>query len=221
MVSNKLEKESLFAGTKDGRPWSSFMFPNDHNIKWTQIQSKHGICPKLGALGKYSQFISMNKSIANWNYLFVGIEQGLIQQSASTSSQSYSHSKDRFFQKKRERRIFSIKGLGTRGIGLVLLRLLKKKNINQNFQFLEKIQDFQIFQKKKKSSIKNFYSFKKFRISKNFQKNKKIQKSKKKIFIKFFFGNRKLWFFSTFSSDATSSQLSTLSIHRSMEYVPN
>ena len=101
LVSNKLEKESVFAGTKDGRPWSSFMFPNGHNIRWIQLQFKHGICLKLGALGKYFQFISMNKSIANWNYLFVGIKQGLIQQSASTSSQSYSHSKDRFFKKKK------------------------------------------------------------------------------------------------------------------------
>ena len=156
----------------------------------------------------------------NWNYLFVGIEQGLIQQSASTSSQSYSHSKDRFFQKKRERRIFSIKGLGTRGIGLVLLRLLKKKNINQNFQFLEKIQDFQIFQKKKNHQSKISIPSKNLGFPKIFKKTKKF-KSPKKIFIKFFFRNRKLWSFSTFSSDATSSQLSTLSIHRSMEYVPN
>ena len=98
MVSNKLEKESLFAGTKDGRPWSSFMFPNSHNIKWIQLQFKHEICPKLGKLGKYFQFISMNKSITNWNYLFVGIKQGPIQQFASTSSQNYSQ--DRFFKKK-------------------------------------------------------------------------------------------------------------------------
>ena len=180
MVSNKLEKESYFAGTNNCGPWSSFMFPNGRNIKWTQVQSKHGICPKLRALGKYFQFISMNKSIANWNYLFAGIEQGLIQQSASTFSQSYSHSKDRFFnpkkkkkiiknksssfllylhlhllhflkmnkssyfqkeKKKKKKEIFK-KGLGTRGIRLVLLRFLSKKKKNQNFQFLEKIQDF-------------------------------------------------------------------------------
>ena len=61
--------------------------------------------PKLGAVGKYFQFISMNKSIANWNYLFAGIEQGLIQQSTSTSSQSYSHSRDRFFKKKKKKKI--------------------------------------------------------------------------------------------------------------------
>ena len=68
----------------------------------------------------------------------------------------------------------------------------KKKIINQNYQFHEKIQDVQIFQKKKK-----------------------------KIFIKFFFMNRKLWSPSIFYSGATSSQLSTLSILWSMKYVPN
>ena len=97
MVSNKLEKESYFAWTNDHKPWSSFMFPNGHNIKWTLVQSKHGICPKLRALGKYFQFISMKKFIANWNDLFTGTKQGLIQKSASTSGQSYSHSMSRFF----------------------------------------------------------------------------------------------------------------------------
>ena len=53
------------------------------------------------------------------------------------------------------------------------------------------------------------------------KKKKKKIKNKKKVFIRFFFRNRKLWSSSTFSSDATSSQLSTLSIHQSMEYVPN
>ena len=77
MVSNKLEKESHFAETKNGRPWSSFMFPNGRNIKWTQLQSKHGICLKLGAMGKYFQFISMNKSIANWNYLLQELSKDL------------------------------------------------------------------------------------------------------------------------------------------------
>ena len=69
-----LERESYFAGTNDRGPWSSFMFPNGRNIKWTQVQSKHGICPKLGSLGKYFQFILMNKSITNWNYIFLGIK---------------------------------------------------------------------------------------------------------------------------------------------------
>ena len=49
--------------------------------------------------------------------------------------------------------------------------LKKKKTINQNFQFLEKIQDFQIFQTKKKLSIKIFNSLKKCKISK-FEKRK-------------------------------------------------
>ena len=48
----------------------------------------------------------------------------------------------------------------------------KKKIINQNFQFHEKIQDFQIFQKKKFFKIFNF--FKKIQV---FQ----IQKKKKNL----------------------------------------
>ena len=50
------------------------MFPNDYSIKLTQLPSKHGICPKLGALAKYFQFISINNSIANWNCLYEGIK---------------------------------------------------------------------------------------------------------------------------------------------------
>ena len=44
-----------------------------------------------------------------------------------------------FKKEKKKEEIFK-KGLRTRGIGLVLLRLLlkKKKIINQNFQFLQK-----------------------------------------------------------------------------------
>ena len=59
-------------------------------------------------------------------------------------------------KKKKKKELFK-KGLGTRGIRLVLPRLLskKKKIVNQNFQFHEKIQDFQIFQKKKKNSSLN------------------------------------------------------------------
>ena len=64
------------------------------------------------------------------------------------------------------------KGLGTKGVGLVLLRPLskKKKKIHQSifFQIPSKIQDFQFLRK-----IQVF----------------EIQK---KIFIKFFFRNRKL-----------------------------
>ena len=50
------------------------------------------------------------------------------------------HNKLKKKKKKKKEKEFFKKGLGTRGIGLVLLRFLsKKKNINQNFQFLEKI----------------------------------------------------------------------------------
>ena len=45
-------------------------------------------------------------------------------------------------------------------LGSYFLGCFQKKIINQNFQFLEKIQDFQIFQKKKKekkeSSLNSF-----------------------------------------------------------------
>ena len=78
----------------------------------------------------------------------------------------------KIFKKKKKEEIFK-KGLRTRGIGLVLLRFLskeirnfqflekiqffkKKKIINQKFQFHEKIQDFQNFQKKKKKEEGNF-----------------------------------------------------------------
>ena len=102
--------------------------------------------------------------------------------------------KSSYFKKKKRDKI-SKKGLGTRGIGLVLLGLLSKKkislikifnsfkkfkiskffkkkksSINFFFQFLERIQDFQIFQKKKKKKFKIFNSLKKFKISKFFKK---------------------------------------------------
>ena len=41
------------------------------------------------------------------------------------------------------------KALGLGALGSYFLGYLKKKKKNPNFQFLEKIQDFQIFQKKK------------------------------------------------------------------------
>ena len=70
-----------------------------------------------------------------------------------------------------------------------------------------------IFNSFKHSRFPNFSTKKK--------KKKKFKGPKNKILIKFFFRNRKLSSSSIFSSGATSSQLSTLSIHRSMEYVPN
>ena len=193
------------------------MFLNGRNIKWTQLQSKHGICHKLGALGKYFQFISMNKSIANWNYLLAGIEQGLIQQSASTLSQSYSHSKDRFFKKK--------KIITNKSSSLLLhlhLHLLHFLIMNKSSYFNKKF-------KKKSILCKSFKKKKKRKFSKNALGLGALdlyflgclKKKKKKKFIKFFFRNRKLWSSSIFFSGATSSQLSTLNILRSMEYVLN
>ena len=103
-------------------------------------------------------------------------------------------------------------GLGALGSYFLGHFQKKKKIINQIFSNSFKNSRFPNFSKKKKFKI--FNSFEKFKFS-------KFKIKKKKIFIKFFFRNRKLWSSSTFSSDATSSQLSTLSIHRSMEYVPN
>ena len=136
------------------------MFPNGHNIKWIQLQSKHGICPKLGALGKYFKFISMNKSIANWNYLFAGIKQGLIQQSASTSNQSYSHSKDKFF--------FFLKKPMNKSSSLLLhlyLHLLHFLIMNKSSNLKKNKKKFQIFQKKKIIN-QNFQFLQTFKISK-------------------------------------------------------
>ena len=62
-----------------------------------------------------------------------------------------------FKKEKKKEEIFK-KGLRTRGIGLVLLRLLlkkKKKSSIKIFNSFKKIQDFQIFSKKKKK-IQNF-----------------------------------------------------------------
>ena len=72
------------------------------------------------------------------------------------------------FQKKNKKKNFK-KGLGTRGIRLVLPRFLSK-NI-QNFQFLEKIQD----SSKKKKKIQIFNSLKKIQDFQIFQKKKKNQ----------------------------------------------
>ena len=62
----------------------------------------------------------------------------------------------KIFKKKKKEGNFSKKALGLRALGSYFLGCFKKKKkiTNQNFQFHEKIQDFQIFQKKKK--IQNF-----------------------------------------------------------------
>ena len=59
-------------------------------------------------------------------------------------------------------------GLGALGLYFLgcLQKKKKKKIINQNFKFLEKIQDFQIFQKKKKKLSNSFKVKKRRKFSK-------------------------------------------------------
>ena len=122
---------------------------------------------------------------------------------------------------KKKKKIFK-KGLGTRGIGLVLLRLpskKKKKNHQSKFSIPWKNSRFPNFSKRKKKRERK--KKKKKKISKLSIPLKNSSFPKKKIFIKFLFRNRKLWSSSIIFSGATSSQLSTPSILWSMEYVPN
>ena len=147
MVSNKLEKESLFVGTKDGRPWSSFMFPNGHNIKWIQLQSKHGLCPKLGALGKYFQFISMNKSIANWNYLFVEIEKDLSSNPHQLPAKVILIQRIGFSKKTKKKGNFQKKSLGQGALGLYFLGCFQKKKNQSKFSIPRKNSRFPKFPK--------------------------------------------------------------------------
>ena len=141
----------------------------------------------------------MNKSSSLLLHLYLHLHllHFLIMNKSSYLKKKKKNDKRKNFQKKKKN--------WTMGIGLVLLRPLSKK-------------------KKKNSSIKIFNSFKHSRFP-NFstkkKKKKKFKGPKNKILIKFFFRNRKLSSSSIFSNGATSSQLSTLSIHRSMEYVPN
>ena len=82
--------------------------------------------------------------------------------------------KSSYFKKKKKKEIFK-KGLGTRGIGLVLLRPLskKKKFINQIFSNSFKNSRFPNFSKKK---FKIFNSFEKFTFSK-FKKKSSLNSS--------------------------------------------
>ena len=126
----------------------------------------------------------MNKFSSLLLHLYLHLLHFLIMNKSSY----FKKKKNQFFlnlSKKKKKGNFQ-KGPGTRGIGLILLRPLSKinKKIHQSnfFQIPSKIQDFQIFQKKKnlKFSIPSKNS--------SFPNSKK----KKKIFIKFFFRNRKL-----------------------------
>ena len=122
-----------------------------------------------------------------------------------------------------------------------ILKKTKNKKTKQNKKIQKKIiQDFQIFPKKrekfsKKKSLwtrgieplshflkeKKFFELGALDFLVTFSKKTHFFLSKISRFFKFFFRNRKLWFSSIFSSGARSSQFSTLSIYRSMEYVPN
>ena len=83
----------------------------------------------------------------------------------------------KFSKKKKRKKKFFKKGLGTRGIGLVLLRPLSKKKQKISpikfFQIPSKIQDFQIFQKQK---IQNFQFLQKIQVF-EIQKKKKFKSS--------------------------------------------
>ena len=104
----------------------------------------------------------MNKSSSPLLYLYLHLLHFLLMNKSS------------YFQKKKRRK-FSKRAFGLGALGSYFLGCFKKKKIiNQNFQFHEKIQDFQIFQKKKKE--KNFQNFQFIRKIQVFQ----IQKKKKK-----------------------------------------
>ena len=98
------------------------------------------------------------------------LSQGLIQQSTLTSSQSCSHSKYRFFKKKKKTSIFKRK----------ILHFSKEKSpkpyskgkisnepiFNKNFQIPSKDQDFLIFQKKKNQNFQFLRNIQVFQIQK-------------------------------------------------------
>ena len=62
--------------------------------------------------------------------------------SPSSSFSPFDNKQIFIFQKKKKKKEIFKKGLRTRGIELVLLRLLSKKKKFQKFQFLRKIQVF-------------------------------------------------------------------------------
>ena len=134
----------------------------------------------------------MNKSSSLLLHLHLHLLHFLIMNKSSYFKKK--KKKNQFFvnlsKKKKKRRKFSKRAFGLGALDSYFLGCFQKKKkekiINQNFQFHEKIQDFQIFQKKKKKRKK----FSKFSIP---SKNSTFPNSKKKKnFIKFFFRNRKL-----------------------------
>ena len=137
----------------------------------------------------------------NWNYLFAGIKQGL-------SNPHQLPAKDILIW----RIGFSTKKKIMNKSSSLLLHLHLHLHL-LHFLIMNKSSYFKKRKRKKEHQSKFSIPWKNSKFP-NFSK-------KKKFFIKFFSRNRKLWSSSTFSSGATSSQLSTLSIHRSVEYVRN
>ena len=82
----------------------------------------------------------------------------------------------KIFKKKKKEGNFSKKALGLGALRSYFLGCFQKKIINQNFQFLEKIQDFQILQKKKKKNP-NFQFLEKIQDFQIFQKKKNQNKN--------------------------------------------
>ena len=91
-------------------------------------------------------------------------------------------SKKKRKKKKKKRMIFSIKGLGTRGIRLVLLRLLKKKKTSiKIFNSLKKFKISKFFKKKKNHQSKFSIPSKNLGFPKLFKKTKKFKSPKKNL----------------------------------------
>ena len=130
----------------------------------------------------------MNKSSSLLLHLHLHLLHFLIM-----NKSSYFKKKNQFFinlskkkKEKRKKRKFSKKALRQGALGSYFLGCFqKKKSSIKIFNSLKKFKTSKFFKNKKKKKIcKIFNSFEKFKFSKF--------KKKKKIFIKFFFMNRKL-----------------------------
>ena len=98
---------------------------------------------------KFNISKNSKKKFINQNFQFLQKNSGF----PNFSKKKKKKTKDQNFQKKKKkRRKFSKKALGLGALDSYFLGCLKGK-INQNFQFHEKIQDFQNFQKKKKGKF--------------------------------------------------------------------
>ena len=146
------------------------LFSNLH-----QLPAKVILIQRIGFFFFFKKII-MNKSSSLLLHLHLHLH--LLHFLIMNKSSYFKKKKNQFFlnlSKKKKKEIFK-KALGLGALGSYLLGCFQKKIINQNFQFLEKIQDFQIFQKKKKKIINQNFQFQEkiqdFRI---FQKKKIIK----------------------------------------------